>query len=185
MPAVSYSSRLDGKREFKSTPSAADRPALNPMQIVNELEAAKATVLEATIWQSVDLSTLLTDASYIGQTRVDGTVAENALGAGAALRVNQYGQYVLASADAETLCPCVALALEDGTGVKKVLTDGWFRKFSWSFTPGALLFLDLTSGLISSTRPTGENKMVQILGYAEAPSIIRFRPSLNLIKLVE
>lgn len=99
MPAVSYTPRPDGKREFQSKPTASDRPELNQMLILNELDSVRGVAEAATLFQNVDLSTLVTNYGYIGQRRVDSVVTENPVGAGAALRLNQFGQYALASAD--------------------------------------------------------------------------------------
>lgn len=76
MPAVSYTPRPDGKREFQSKPTASDRPELNQMLILNELDSVRGVAEAATLFQNVDLSTLVTNYGYIGQRRVDSVVTE-------------------------------------------------------------------------------------------------------------
>lgn len=44
MPAVVYTPRVDGKREFQVKPTAADRPVLNPMLLLNEMESLREEV---------------------------------------------------------------------------------------------------------------------------------------------
>ena len=71
----------------------------------------------------------------------------------------------------------LALALESGTGSKRLLLRGIARDDTWSFTPGAQLYVDTTAGTITETRPSGSGDFVQVVGWAKTATIIFFEPS--------
>jgi hypothetical protein len=117
---------------------------------------------------------------------MNATVDSNALGIGAALMLASDGHFDLADASSSTTMPCRALALETGTGSKLVLLDGFIRNDSWSWTPGASLFVHVTTGALSASPAGGDEtagNIVQIVGYALTATIIRFAPSLNYAEL--
>jgi len=104
-------------------------------------------------------------------------IDENNFGFGAALYMAPDGHYETASASDENKLPCVALAVEDGTGNKKVLHYGYYRNDSWNWTIGGLIYLDIVEGQITQIQPTGENEIVQVLGFATYTNRIMFNPS--------
>jgi uncharacterized protein (TIGR02145 family) len=112
-----------------------------------------------------------------------GTVDVNSTGFGAALFIAADGNYEEADADATTTMPCVALALETGTGNKKILLQGYIRNNSWTWIPGSLIFISPTSGILTQTRPSVAGQQVQIVGYAVKSNTMFFNPNLMLIEL--
>lgn len=111
------------------------------------------------------------------------TVDANATGVGAALYQASDGNWEEADADALATMPCRALALETGTGTKKILRRGWIRKDAWSWTPGAPVYVDTTTGGLTQTKPSGTGDQVQIVGYAETADILDFNPSTVIVEV--
>lgn len=111
------------------------------------------------------------------------TVDVNAVGFGAALYRAADFHLETADADAETTMPVVALALETGTGSKKVLRKGYIRDDTWNWSAG-LIFASTTTGGLTQTAPSGTGDIVQIVGEAVSADIMYFNPQLNYVKLV-
>ena len=113
----------------------------------------------------------------------DGTVDANATGFGAALFIASDGNYEEADADAAATMPCVALALETGTGNKTILLQGYIRNDFWTWTPGGLIYVSPTTGALTQTIASAPGQQVQITGYASKTNTIYFNPNLMLIEL--
>jgi len=113
------------------------------------------------------------------------TVDTNAEGIGAPLFLAADGHLDTADADASTTSPCVALALETGTGSKKVLVHGILRVDSWDWTKGpgtsSLIYVSITVGTLTQTKPTGTDDVIQPVGWAISDDCIYFTPSLLYI----
>jgi len=113
------------------------------------------------------------------------TVDTNAEGVGAPLFLAADGHLDTADADTVATAPCVALALETGTGSKKVLLMGTLRVDAWNWTigPGAtsLIYLSETVGTLTQTKPTTEDAVVQPVGFALTDDMIMFNPSMIFI----
>jgi len=113
------------------------------------------------------------------------TVDTNAEGVGAPLFLAADGHLDTADADTVATAPCVALALETGTGSKKVLLMGTLRVDAWNWTigPGAtsLIYLSETVGTLTQTKPTTEDAVVQPVGFALTDDMIMFNPSMVYI----
>ena len=108
----------------------------------------------------------------------------NNFGYSAALFLAADGNYEEADADAVTTMPCVALALETGTGIKDILLQGYIRNDSWAWsTIGGPVYVSPTTGSLTQTIPTATGQQVQIVGYATTSNIIYFSPNLMLIEL--
>jgi hypothetical protein len=77
------------------------------------------------------------------------------------------------------------LALETGTGTKKVLLFGVMRNDGWNWTIGpgkaGLIYLDTTVGALTQTQPSGTDDVVQIVGWALSADVMFFCPQLNYI----
>ena len=113
------------------------------------------------------------------------TVDVNAYGIGAALHLDSDGNYVQADADAATEARCDALALEAGTGSKKVLLLGFFVDASYSWTPGTVLYLSddpTTLGGLTATAPSGAGDIIQPVAKAYSATVILFQPALTLVE---
>lgn len=113
------------------------------------------------------------------------TVDTNAQGVGAPLFMAADGHLDTADADASTTSPCVALALETGTGSKKVLLLGALRNDAWNWTtgPGAasLIYASTSTGELTQTKPTGADDVIQPIGWAMTDDMIWFCPSMTYI----
>jgi len=110
------------------------------------------------------------------------TVDTNGQGIGAPLAMASDGHLDTADADSVDNMPCVALALETGTGSKKVLLFGVMRNDSWDWTTGAgaagLVYVSTDVGTLTQTKPTGEDDVVQPVGWAMSDDAIFFCPSM-------
>jgi len=96
------------------------------------------------------------------------------------------GKYWKADADAiATTEGELAIALEtiaaDATG--DFLKRGYLRNNSWSFSIADILYVSVTSGTITATRPNAVGDCVRRIGYAHKTNIIWFSPDLTVIEL--
>lgn len=113
---------------------------------------------------------------------VSATVDTNAEGIGAPLFMAADGHLDTADADSSTTSPCVALALETGTGSKKILVHGILRLDSWNWTIGpgsaSLIYISTTTGTLTQTQPSGTDDVIQPVGWALSDDCIYFNPSM-------
>jgi hypothetical protein len=112
------------------------------------------------------------------------TVDANSTGIGALLHKDTDGNYIEADADAKTTIPCTAIALETGTGSKKVLFYGWIRNTGWSYTVGDELYVSTNVGTATQDTDgftTGD--YVQIIGIADTTDTIYFNPEMGSDKV--
>ena len=122
---------------------------------------------------------------------ISATVDTNAEGIGAPLFMAADGHFDTADADASTTAPCVALALETGTGTKKVLLFGVIRNDAWNWTIGpgraGLIFLSTTVGALMQTADFSEfgtDDVIQVVGWAISADVMFFCPQLNYVTKV-
>jgi len=122
---------------------------------------------------------------------ISATVDTNAEGIGAPLFMAADGHFDTADADASTTAPCVAIALETGTGTKKVLLCGVIRNDAWNWTIGpgraGLIFLSPTVGTLMQTTDFSEfgtDDVIQVVGWAISADVMFFCPQLNYITKV-
>jgi len=117
---------------------------------------------------------------------ITATVDTNAQGVGAPLFMAADGHYDTADADSITTAPCTALALETGTGTKRVLLLGIIRNDGWSWVTGpgelGLIYLSTSVGTLTQTAPTGTGDVIQVVGYALSDDVMFFNPSLMVIE---
>lgn len=115
-----------------------------------------------------------------GLTWKDATVDTNAEGVGAPLFMAADGHFDTADADSSTTSPCVALALETGTGTKDVLLLGIMRNDGWNWTKGpgtlSIIYCDVTVGTLTQTKPSGTDDVVQPVGWAITDDVMFFNP---------
>lgn len=119
------------------------------------------------------------------------TVDTNAEGFGAPLFMAADGNMDTADADGSTTAPCVALALETGTGSKKVLLRGVIRDNSWNWTLGpgraGLIFLSTTVGTLMQTSDFSEfgtDDVLQVVGFAITADSMFFNPQYDYVTKV-
>jgi len=104
----------------------------------------------------------------------------NDTGVGCPLHMKSNGhweQCVAASGTARI--PCAALALEQGTGTKKILWNGLIRRGSWAWAPGDIIYVSTVEGALTSVAPTNTGSWVQPIGVAISSDTIRFDSGFN------
>lgn len=110
------------------------------------------------------------------------TVDTNTNGVGSPLMMAADGHFDDADASASTSSPAVVLALESGTGSKKVLLHGLIRNDGWAWTTGpgkaSLIYLSEAVGELTQTQPTTTDAVVQPVGWALSDDVMYFCPSL-------
>lgn len=105
------------------------------------------------------------------------TVDTNSVGICALLCLASDGHYDEADADAIATCKGLVLALETGTGSKKILRMGKFRHDDWDFTAGSILYASTTAGGITAIAPSGVDDVITPIGHALTDDMIYFNPS--------
>lgn len=109
------------------------------------------------------------------------TVDTNSTGIGCPLYWGSDGHMDECDADAIASMPCSALALETGTGEKKVLLFGKIRNDDWTWTAGQIIYVSTTVGTLTATAPTGEDDVIQPIGRAISDDCIMFNPTMVYI----
>ncbi len=113
---------------------------------------------------------------------VTAVVDVNAQGIGAPLFMAADGHLETTDANSSTTAPCVALAMETGTGSKKILLHGILRSDAWNWTTGpgtsSLIYISTNTGTLTQTRPSGTDEVIQPVGWALSDDCIYFTPSL-------
>jgi len=107
------------------------------------------------------------------------TIASNNLGPGAAMFMNSNGNFETANASNLNELPCVALAVEGGTGLKKVIHHGYFRNDNWNWIVSGIIYVD-DDGYLTQVEHNGYILINQKVGYAVTNNIIMFNPDYNL-----
>lgn len=160
--------------------------AVDKMQLVLGLDpqssfddvAARLDDIVADI-SAVTLSPPASDLGWSGARA--GLVAAQSLVAGDVVYCNSSTKYAKADADAIATASAQFICLEtiaaDATG-NFGPPCGFFRKNAWDWTPGGLIYLSTVAGEITQTPPSGEDDVVQILGYAHSADIIWWNPQL-------
>lgn len=105
------------------------------------------------------------------------TVDTNAVGKGAVLCLASDGHYDEADADAIATMKGLVLALDTSTGTKQVLRYGKFRKDSWNWTPGDIIYVSTTQGVLTNAVPTGADDVIKAVGVALTDDMIFFNPT--------
>lgn len=124
---------------------------------------------------SIEFKTSLNNLESSGDF-VELNVSENNIGIGACLGYS-YGNIVLSNTDSASIILCSFLALETGTGNKKLLTRGLIRNDIWSFTSGDNIYIsNSTPGLLTNIVPSNSGDIVQLIGIALNSNLILFDP---------
>lgn len=114
---------------------------------------------------------------------VSAIVDTNAVGIGAPLFMAADGHLDAASASSTATSPCVALAIETGTGTKKILLHGILRVDAWNWTMGpgtaSVIYVSTTTGALTQTQPSGTDQVIQPVGWAISDDCIYFTPSMT------
>ncbi len=115
-------------------------------------------------------------------TIVNWSVSESTT-AGTLYTVKSNGGWTTTDADTEAKSiGMLAIAL-GSNATAGMLLQGFFYKASHGFTIGLPLYISNTAGAFSTTRPTGTNDYVRIIGYATSANYIYFDPDKTWVKL--
>ena len=109
------------------------------------------------------------------------TVDANTVGLFSALLLSADGNYDEADASAIATMPCSALALETGTGTKRVILRGLVRDDTWTWTIGGLIYVSETIGTLTQTAPVTASAVVQCVGIALTGDLIWFEPNFAMV----
>ena len=112
------------------------------------------------------------------------TVDNNTLGMMAALYIASDGNLEEANASSTNTMPVFGLAMEVGTGSKKIFQQGYARDDSWNWTPGKLIYASTTSGVLTQTVVSGSGDQHQIVGQATHSDRIFFNPNMVMVEIV-
>ena len=85
-------------------------------------------------------------------------------------------------ADAAATMPCRGVALESGTGNKKVLLSGQICNTAWNWSNGDV-YVSTAIGTFTQTAPTGSGDQVQAVGYALSADTIFFDPDGTVVEV--
>ncbi|MGD0977363.1 MAG: hypothetical protein ABR875_03675 [Minisyncoccia bacterium] len=123
------------------------------------------------------------DAPVASGLIITATVDTNNQGIGAPLFMAANGNLNTTSANSSATSPCVALAIDTGTGSdKKILVHGILRKSGWSWATGpgtaSLIYVSTSTGTLTQTKPSGADQVIQPVGWALASNCIYFAPSI-------
>lgn len=106
------------------------------------------------------------------------TVDVNTNGYANAMHLDSDGNWIDAHADAAADMPCLALALEEGTGAgKKLLMKGLIRDDSWTWDEGDRIYpSDTATGGLTQTPPDSNGDQLQSVGIAFSATVAWFNP---------
>ena len=126
-----------------------------------------------------------TDHSYNGIT-IDSTAAGENLAIGDVAYLKSDSLFWKMDADAEAttkgMCVMATETINAGTNGTYLLC-GFIRDDSWTWTEGAELYVSLTPGNPTSTRPSVTGDIVRIIGHAYASNIIFFNPDGTYVEI--
>ncbi len=168
-PALFFSAKINPSFVTDATGNGRDGTNGNTPEYLSEVIIQGSEINEPVFISGV---------SNYGEIDSDITVT------GTALFMNSDGKYEKADAGSALTMPCVALALETGTGNKKILLQGYVSNDDWSWTPGGLIYVSPDdAGTLTQTIPASSGNQVQIVGYASKPNTVYFNPNLMLIEI--
>ena len=123
------------------------------------------------------------DEAAVGEaSRVN--IGENAQGFAAPLYIAPNQNYNTCNAGSAATMPCVALALEQGTGQRAVLLKGFIRKDSFNWVVGGtngIIYIHTNTGVLTQTKPANPGERVQEIGVAVTDKIMYFNPQTAMI----
>jgi hypothetical protein len=125
--------------------------------------------------KSVDWGTIIsTNTTYKGDT-LSVTVDTNAVGFGGLLSQGADFHFDDADASAMANCNMLVMAVETGTGAKKVLLKGQVCKTSWTWVSGPIYASEAT-GLLTQSLPMAEDAVIAPVAWALSANTIYFNP---------
>jgi hypothetical protein len=135
---------------------------------------------------SIELNTSPTSNQTANGLIAPMQVDVNDNGFGTPLYVASDGNLEMADATTSGTMPCIAMALETGTGTKNCLLVGVIRNDSWDWNLGGtngMIYVSTSAGGLTQTLVSGTGEQVQIVGYALHSDIMYFNPQLPMVEL--
>lgn len=117
---------------------------------------------------------LTTNSTYKGEI-MSVTVDTNSVGYGCVLAQGADFHFDEADANSISNCYMISLALETGTGTKKVLLRGQICNTSWNWSNGPI-YVSETLGQLTQSLPITEDAVVALVGWAVSADTIYFDP---------
>jgi hypothetical protein len=126
---------------------------------------------------SIDFGAIITtNETYKGSTMTV-TVDTNSIGFGALLTQSADFNFDEADASDVDTVRMIVMALESGTGSKKVLLKGQICNTSWNWSSGAVYASEASGELTQDEPPvTAEDAAVIVIGWALSADTIYFNP---------
>jgi len=115
-----------------------------------------------------------TNTTYKGDT-LSVTVDTNSVGFGCLLAQGADFHFDEADASSTTTTNMLVMAIETGTGTKKVLTKGQVCNTAWNWSSGPI-YASETLGLLTQTPPINEDAVVVVAGWALSADTMFFSP---------
>jgi hypothetical protein len=84
--------------------------------------------------------------------------------------------YARADADFTAQAPAYVMALEEGSGSKRVLLYGQVCSTAWNWNAGKV-YLSTTTGELQQTVVSGSTDQIQVMGWALASGTVFFNPN--------
>lgn len=138
---------------------------------VNSLIAAATAECQAKTWTPL----VMADGAYTGEVIIDTVAASQTV---YNVVYSSSTGWAAAKADADSTLPALGMALETGTGDKKILLRGIVKNTSWNFTKGNLIYVSTaTAGAVTAVKPSATGNRVQIIGVALSANVILFNPT--------
>jgi len=132
---------------------------------------------------------VLDDQPFASTTAGSGTIVKwsvsssSALTAGLLYVLKFDGNWITTDADSEVKSTgLIAIALGNNANLGMLL-QGFFYKLAHGFTIGLPLYISNTGGALTTTRPTGTNDYVRIIGYATSVNHIYFDPDKTWVQV--
>jgi hypothetical protein len=132
---------------------------------------------------NVDFGNVLTTSGTYKGNIMTVTIDDASTSFGAPLYSAGDFHYERANAISESTMPCLAIALESGSGAKKVLTEGQIFKSGWGWSNG-FIYVDVIDGGLRQGDPSiSGTSLRQKIGWALNSSTMYFKPSFEMTEI--
>lgn len=132
--------------------------------------------------KNIDFGAILTvSGTYKGEI-MTATVDDASSVFGSLLVQGADFHYDRADADAAATAGAVVIALEAGTGSKKVLIKGQVCDTAWNWNAGKM-YISTAIGEMTQTKPSGSGDQVQVVGWALSADTVFFDPDRTTIEV--
>jgi hypothetical protein len=150
--------------------------------IEDNISTGTQTALDAKL--PITLITPTSDHTYSGLVR--SATAGEAVVIGDLCYLKSDGKFWKCDADAEATSKgmlSIATASISGDAIGVFLLYGFLRDDSWTWTVGADLYVSVTPGNPTETKPSGTGDIVRIIGQAYSADVLFFSPDNTYVEL--